>query len=595
MNLLFLLPLVSARVRARARAPIAVTDGPEHLLAGRSRLFGYRQRFNLSTGYRRPNGGIFSSAPGGAWRPRARKPKHEISAEAKAEAWDISWVKGACGKADEGTDCSTDNAGSWWLTTAEAASRQQAITACEARCHACTGCRFVSLRWHQRDCSWYTTCDLKKLKRSPTHRTRAVAVASERTNSYEHWLRNATGEAFPATKLTPLEHFYRLEWQRRFDQTPGTFHFLSLPWHEIVEGPLNQGPSPADLRSARRLWNRLDWSRRHFILLNQCSMTQLNLHRREPGFEWMRGDRLTVFDSRLWGLQLAAAGRASVTELVPTPLLNFKGDAHYAPFQRCRDAPKTLKLLYAGRTGGSAVPRPGRNVSKLRGWEAQLQARFGTAAIQFSYTFGNYGGYRLTGSRFSESLCSTTWFLVISGVFPPAFMIAEAMNAGALPIFLAGPGSLPVGVQMPRPTNGVFGVLDPEPHQWDHLLPFHDEGVSFSRFGAVIPVDSDDIGAKIEQLLSLPEENVRRRQEYMRSIISGYTAAGTFSYALRLPHHPNPHPHPNPIAPTLTLTLTLTHSHTLTPTSTPNPHTLRKMERLLSTHQAAFAKGASRG
>merc|ERR1712194_620180 len=126
-------------------------------------------------------------------------------------------------------------------------------------------------------------------------------------------------------------------------------------------------------------------------------------------------------------------------------------------------------------------------------------------------------------------------------------------NAGALPIFLAGPGSLPVGVQMPRPTHGVFGVLDPEPHQWDHLLPFNDEGVSFSRFGAVIPVDSDDIGAKIEQLLSLPDGSVRRRQDYMRSIVSGYTAAGTFSYALR------------------------------------------KMERLLSTHQAAFAKGASRG
>jgi len=555
MNLLFLLPLVSPR--SRARDPVAVTD--DGLVHGRP-LIGFRQRFNATaTGYRRPNGGIFSSAPGGARRPKARNPKTKTLAEGKAEtqaAWDsLGAVQGACGKADEGTDCSTDNAGSWWLTKAEAASRQQAITACEARCHACTGCRFVSMSWKKRDCSWYTSCDLNNLKRSPTHRTFAVAVASERATSYEHWLRNATEEAFPATKLTPLEHFYRLEWQRKYEQTPGTFHFLSLPWHEIVEGPMNQGPSPADLRLARRLWNRLDWSRRHFILLNQASMTQLNLHRREPGFEWMRGDRLTVFDSRLWGLQLAAAGRASVTELVPTPLLNFRGDAHYAPFQRCRDAPKTLKLLYAGRSGGSAVPRPGRNVTKLRAWEAQLKARFGTSAIQFSTTHGNYGGYKLTGSKFPQSLCSTTWFLVISGVFPPAFMIAEAMQAGALPIFLAGPGSLPDGVQMPRPTrmSSPFGVLEHEPHQWDHLLPFHDEGVSFSRFGAVIPVDSDDIGAKIEQLLSLPDESVRRRQEYMRSIVSGYTAAGTFSYALR------------------------------------------KMERLLSTHQAAFAKGASRG
>ena len=487
-------------------------------------------------------------------RKAAKGKQHKISVEEKDEAGDMSsYVEGACGKADVGTDCGTDNQGSWWLTKAEAASQQRAITACEARCHACTGCRFVSLSWRERDCSWYTSCDLKNLRRSPTHRTRAVAAASERANSYEHWLRNATEAAFPATKLTPLEHFYRLEWKRRFDQTPGNYHFLSLPWHEIVEGPMNQGPSLADLRLARRLWNRLDWSRRHFILLNQCSMTQLNLHRGDSGFEWMRDDRLTVFDSRLWGLQLAAAGRASVTELVPTPLLNFRGDAHYAPFQRCRDAPKTLKLLYAGRTGGSAVPRPGRNKTRLQGWEAQLKARFGTSAIRFSYTFGNYGGYKLTGSKFPESLCSTTWFLVVSGVFPPAFMIAEAMNAGALPIFLAGPGSLPVGIQRPRPTNGVFGVLEPEPHQWDHLLPFYDEGVSFSRFGAVIPVDSDDIGTKVEQLLSLPDEDVRRKQAYMRSIVSGYTAAGTFSYALR------------------------------------------KMERLLSTHQAAFAKGASRG
>ena len=226
---------------------------------------------------------------------------------------DMSYVEGACGKADvDATDCSTDDQGSWWLTKAEAASQQRAITACEARCHACTGCRFVSLSWRERDCSWYTSCDLKNLRRSRTHRTRAVAAASERATSYELWLRNATEEAFPATKLTPLEHFYRLEWQRRFDQTPGNFHFLSLPWHEIVEGPMNEGPSLRDLRLARRLWNRLDWSRRHFILLNQCSMTQLNLHRGgDSGFQWMRDDRLTVFDSRLWGLQLAAAGRAS--------------------------------------------------------------------------------------------------------------------------------------------------------------------------------------------------------------------------------------------------------------------------------------------
>ena len=101
------------------------------------------------------------------------------------------------------------------------------------------------------------------------HERRRACHPSEGGTSYDAWLRNATKKAFPSRQLTALEHFYRKEWQRTFNQTAGTFHFLSLPWHHIVEGPLNKGPVLDRLRLARQLWTRLDWRRRHFILLNQ--------------------------------------------------------------------------------------------------------------------------------------------------------------------------------------------------------------------------------------------------------------------------------------------------------------------------------------
>ena len=78
MHLLFLLPLVSPR--ARARDPIAVTD--DSLVHRRPLVGHFRQRLNAAaTGYQRPNGGIFSSAPGGARRPEARSPKPKTPAE----------------------------------------------------------------------------------------------------------------------------------------------------------------------------------------------------------------------------------------------------------------------------------------------------------------------------------------------------------------------------------------------------------------------------------------------------------------------------------------------------------------------------------
>ena len=46
MNLVFLLAVVSPR--ARERKPIAVIDGLERQLVGRSRLIGYRDRFNAT-------------------------------------------------------------------------------------------------------------------------------------------------------------------------------------------------------------------------------------------------------------------------------------------------------------------------------------------------------------------------------------------------------------------------------------------------------------------------------------------------------------------------------------------------------------------
>ena len=88
------------------------------------------------------------------------------------------WAPGYCGPTFGRGDCETDERGSWDGRP----SKDQA--ACEAMCRRCGRCNYVSFSLKHGDCSWYRTCDLRDLRRSPpsgldynTTRVSALTIA----------------------------------------------------------------------------------------------------------------------------------------------------------------------------------------------------------------------------------------------------------------------------------------------------------------------------------------------------------------------------------------------------------------------------------
>ena len=60
---------------------------------------------------------------------------------------------------DDPGDCSAGGKGSFRLS-AHANDMQSAIRECSGRCRACGRCRYISVSVDNRDCSWYSSCDL---------------------------------------------------------------------------------------------------------------------------------------------------------------------------------------------------------------------------------------------------------------------------------------------------------------------------------------------------------------------------------------------------------------------------------------------------
>ena len=87
--------------------------------------------------------------------------------------WNSSWYRGFCaytdGQSASSAACGTPGLvkGSWRLARAEQ---------CVRRCEACDACVYVSFDPGDRDCSWYTVCEVSNLKRlrSNWHHTLVV-------------------------------------------------------------------------------------------------------------------------------------------------------------------------------------------------------------------------------------------------------------------------------------------------------------------------------------------------------------------------------------------------------------------------------------
>ena len=169
--------LLLAWARRRARAPIPVIDGP---MADRS-------------------------------RPAALE-KVAVTA-LNADAWLASALPGFCGLTEEGSEgtCNLGERGSFGGTRLNlllgSGNRTQAALACLQRCARCKRCRFVSLKMGRHpDCSWYSSCDLKRLVRRPAGFLSGAApwqTAELATSTAPSWLSQCSRNAATCSRLPP--------------------------------------------------------------------------------------------------------------------------------------------------------------------------------------------------------------------------------------------------------------------------------------------------------------------------------------------------------------------------------------------------------
>jgi len=95
-------------------------------------------------------GGALSKTKASWWRPALQDPP---------------WAPGLCGPTDGEGDCNADDRGSWNTRK----HRIGTMDDCVAKCRSCANCAFVSFSGsaaHQ-DCSWYSQCELRDLRRPP--------------------------------------------------------------------------------------------------------------------------------------------------------------------------------------------------------------------------------------------------------------------------------------------------------------------------------------------------------------------------------------------------------------------------------------------
>ena len=126
-------------------------------------------------------------------------------------------------------------------------------------------------------------------------------------------------------------------------------------------------------------------------------------------------------------------------------------------------------------------------------------------------------------------MCSSTWTLAPTGVWPPTFMIYEAMLAGSLPLFAYLDASLVREQETAR--RARFGCKRDAltADVADSLMPFYDEGVRFSEFGKVLfHPDADDVVRAVQET-----KDVTERRAKLEAVRGYFTPNGTFAYILR--------------------------------------------------------------
>ena len=372
-----------------------------------------------------------------------------------------------------------------------------------------------------------------------------------------------------------LMQYYTNQWQKAHESPPA--FFIALDFNVIVEGYAREGKM-GPLGMFLDLWAQLDWSRKHFMVLQQCSPEQLEHYAQKlkPEFQLLHPN-LTVFDSRLTNLKLAtrhpalqswqqrrvgsqsAAGWAA-KHIVPIPV--FHGDdPHGKNLSVLRNCSGSVKsgAYFAGSIKHGPRPADEKEPIPLSARKAiyavvtndeVLRRRVKVDAYRVNDTVG-----QVPFSKFAENLCAASFALVGSGTFTPSFMTVEAIHAGTLPIFVVGNGTCcrPEGLPMARSraatrsTAALLAGAAEARRDYDDLLPFYDEGVRFSRFGEIVPVGTLT-APLLRELIDSKEAYLAAKRQALRDVAPRFTPEGTWQYILRRMRVPGALPEPLPDA-----------------------------------------------
>ena len=149
----------------------------------------------------------------------------------------------------------------------------------------------------------------------------------------------------------------------------------------------------------------------------------------------------------------------------------------------------------------------------------------------------------LSFSDYVAQTCSARWAVVVSGTFTPTFSISEAIQAGALPIFVVGEGTMS-GEGMPRMSTSLGSdmgrvLMEAETRRLESAMPFYDEGIRFSSFGVIVSAANASL---IKAALALPPERIEAMQAALDGVRERFTPQGTFDYMQRRMSATSPRP-----------------------------------------------------
>lgn len=302
----------------------------------------------------------------------------------------------------------------------------------------------------------------------------------------------------------------------------GRFVFVLLPWHHIVElhGFRRHAPGLdyAPLRAAAALLGKLSPDYPHVIILGQADLRQILVIERRHGATPLSDALRTIdvrFTTRLEGLDRVLQGKAPDPRDIALPLL-FRAarEVNASRGERAR------RVFFRGSC-----------TSKLR----NRLARALDATASLAVDVGRCGqGGKARYAEFVEGLRSSLFVLAPRGSYPASFMLSEAVQAGALPVFVYE-AHLVRGRRLggPRKGGGFRRAPGANASVLTHArieaqLPYANLGLKWSSIGAV--ATGAEIVGLLERLGALSAAAVRRKLDRVAWARPLFTSNGARLY-----------------------------------------------------------------